>query len=80
MSKVVTLRLSDEDYKVIARNAHYERRPISNFITTTVVREIEHSYYCDPKEMDGIRRDKKLLKSIAAGHRDAKAMKGTMIG
>ena len=80
MSKVITLRLTDEEYKSIARNAKYERRPISNYITTTVVREIEHSYYCSPKEMDEIRRDKKLLKSISAGHKDAKAMKGKFVG
>jgi hypothetical protein len=80
MSKVITLRLTDDEYKTIALNAKYQRRPISNFITTTVVREIEHSYYADPSEMNEISRDRKLLKSLAAAHKDAKAMKGKLIG
>ena len=45
MSKVVTLRLSEEEYKRISVAAGIEHRPISNFITTRVLKEIEESYY-----------------------------------
>ncbi|MBL7085230.1 MAG: CopG family transcriptional regulator [Candidatus Omnitrophica bacterium] len=80
MSKVVTLRLSDEEYEKIAATAKVERRPISNFITTATLREIEESYYADAIEMDQIKSDKKLLKKLKSGHRDAKKMKGRLVG
>ena len=33
MSRIVTIRLSDEEYREIAAVAKKEHRPISNFIT-----------------------------------------------
>ncbi len=36
MSKTVTIRLPDGDYKAILSVAKHERRPISNFITHRV--------------------------------------------
>jgi uncharacterized protein (DUF1778 family) len=80
MSKVVTLRLSEEEYERIQAAAGIEHRPISNFITTMVLKEIEESYYVDPIEMAQIRSDKGLLERLKAGHRDAKRMKGRLAG
>ncbi|MBU3933572.1 MAG: CopG family transcriptional regulator [Candidatus Omnitrophica bacterium] len=80
MSKVVTLRLSDEEYEKIAATAKVEHRPISNFITTATLREIEESYYVDAIEMDQIKSDKKLLKKLEKGHQDAKKRKGRLVG
>ena len=80
MSKVVTLRLSEEEYKEISAAASIEHRPISNFITTEILKEIEESYCVDSIEMAQIKLDKKLLKKIEAGHRDAKKMKGRFVG
>lgn len=80
MSKVVTLRLSEEEYKKISAVAAIEHRPISNFITTWVMQEIEESYYADAIEMSQIRQDKKLLERLRAGHRDASKMKGRIVG
>ena len=80
MSKTVTLRLSDEEYDAIAKTAKAERRPISNYITHTVVSEIESSYNVDPAEMNQIRSDKDLLARLGQGHKDAKKMKGKMVG
>ena len=71
MSKVRTLRLSEEEYKRIQSVAEIERRPISNFITTTVLKEMEESYYVDPIEMAQIKSDEQLLKRLRAGHNDA---------
>ncbi len=42
MSKVVTLRLSDEEYRKISDAARKERRPVSNFITACTMEEIEN--------------------------------------
>jgi len=36
MSKTITIRVSDEDYKLIVMLAKAERRSISNFIIHTV--------------------------------------------
>ena len=80
MSKVITLRLSEEEYKKIAAAAEIEHRPISNFITTEVMEDIEESYYIDPLEMAQIKSDRKLLKRLEAGHRDAKKMRGRFVG
>lgn len=80
MSKVITLRLSEEEYRKIAAAAEIEHRPISNFITTEVMEDIEESYYIDPLEMAQIKSDRKLLKRLEAGHRDAKKMRGRFVG
>ncbi|MFH0925992.1 MAG: type II toxin-antitoxin system RelE/ParE family toxin [bacterium] len=72
MSKVVTLRLSEENYQRITIAAEAEHRPISNFITTRVLEDIETSSYVDPIEMAQILSDKKLLEKLRAGHEDAK--------
>ena len=80
MSKVITLRLSEEEYEKIAVAAQSEHRPISNFITTEVLKEIEESYYVDSIEMAQIKSDKRLLDKLKAGHKDAKRMKGKLVG
>ena len=79
MSKVITLRLSEEEYEEIAAAAEIEHRPISNFITTEILKEIEESYYADPIEMAQIKSDRKLLKRLKAGHRDAQTLKGKFV-
>jgi len=79
MSKVITLRLSEEEYKGISAVAKIEHRPISNLITTMVLKDIEESYFVDPIEMAQIKSDKKLLEKLKAGHRDVKNMKGRFV-
>ncbi len=79
MSKVITLRLSEEEYKEISAMAMTEHRPISNFITTTVLREIEESCFIDAIEAAQIKSDKKLLGKLKAGHNDVKGMKGQFV-
>ncbi len=80
MSKTITLRLSEEEYKKIQAVAGIEHRPISNFITTTVLEEIEESYYVDPIEMAQIKSDKKLIEKLKLGHHDAQKMRGKFVG
>jgi len=79
MSKVVTLRLSDEEYKMISGAAKIEHRPISNFVTIKVLKDIEESYYVDPIEMAQIASDEKLLGKLKAGHKDARERKGGFV-
>ncbi len=80
MPKVITLRLSEEEYNKISKAANVEHRPISNFITTMVLSKIEESYYVDPIEMAQIKSDKNLLERLAAGHHDAAGKHGNFIG
>jgi uncharacterized protein (DUF1778 family) len=80
MSKVITLRLSEGEYKEISTVAKIEHRPISNFITAAVLKEIESSYFVDPIEMAQIKSDKKLLEKLKTGHSHIKKMKGRLVG
>ena len=78
MAKVITLRLSEEEYERIAAAAEVEHRPISNFITARVIKDIEESYYVDPIEIAQIKSDR-VLEKLKIGHRDAKEMKGRFV-
>ncbi len=80
MSKIITLRLSEEEYKRVLSAASIEHRPISNFITTKVLEDIEESYYVDPIEMAQIKSDKRLLEKLKAGHRDVRRRRGRLVG
>ena len=80
MAKTVTLRLTEEEYRMIRAAAGVENRPISNFITTKVVENIEESYFVDPVEMAQIKTDKGLLERLKAGHHDAEKMRGKFVG
>ncbi len=79
MAKVVTLRLTDEEYGKILAFAEYEHRPLSNFIAASVLKQIEESYLVDAVEMAQITSDKKLLSKLNAGHEDAKKKRGRFV-
>ena len=79
MSKVITLRLSEEEYERISTTAHVEHRPISNFITAVVLSRIDESCTTDAVETAQIHSDKKLLEKLKSGHADAKKLKGKFI-
>jgi len=76
MPKTITLRLPDEVYKQFAIGAKLDNRPISNFIETMALRQIEESTRIDPAEMAEIRANKNLMKKLERGHSEAKALKG----
>jgi hypothetical protein len=79
MAKVVTVRLSDEDYRKISAAAKIERRPISNLMTLLVVKGIEEGGYVDAVEMEQVTSDKRLMARLRAGHRDATQRKGKFV-
>ena len=80
MAKVVTLRLSEREYRTIAASANRERRPLSNFMTMMVLRGIEEGDYVDAVEMAQIRSDRRLMAKLQAGHRDARRGRGRLVG
>lgn len=79
MSKTITLRLSDENYNKYKRLAERDNRPISNFIETAVKRFIEHNIYVDEFEMEEIRNNAELNKSLKKGLSDMKSKKGRLV-
>lgn len=79
MSKTITLRLSEENYKKFKNLANRDNRPISNFIETAVKRFIEHNIYVDEFEMDEIRNNTELNKSLKKGLSDMKSKKGQFV-
>ena len=80
MSKVVTLRLSDEEYRKISSTAKGEHRPLSNFITYVVIRQIEESSYTDSVESAQILSDRGLVERLKRGHQDARRLRGRFAG
>ena len=79
MSKVITLRLSENEYERISATAHREHRPLSNFITAVVLNQIEESCYTDAIETSQILSDKRLLQKLKNGHAHAKKLKGKFV-
>jgi predicted DNA-binding protein len=79
MSKTITLRLSEENYKVFRKLADRDNRPISNFIETAVKRFIEHNVFVDEFEMEEIQNNVELNKSLRRGIADMKSKKGRLV-
>ena len=79
MSKTVTIRLSDADYKAISSVAKHERRPISNFITHRVMEAIAEMNTVDDEEMKEILSDEKVMKNIGRGHKQFVQGKGRFV-
>jgi hypothetical protein len=75
----ITLRLPEPHYKLFRKLAQEENRSLSNFIETAAIRHIEESEYVDSFEMDEIRENKELNKSISKGHRDARLKRGQFV-
>jgi hypothetical protein len=63
--KVITLRLSDEEYKLITEKAKAEYRPISNFITAKVLTAIQEDNF--KVEEDSVSFGKDIIKNIEGG-------------
>lgn len=79
MSKTITLRLTEENYKKYRKLADGDNRQVSNFIETAVNRFIEHNSYVDEFEMDEIRNNTELNKSLKRGLSDMKLKKGRLV-
>ncbi len=80
MSKTITLRLSDEKYKIYKKLAERDNRPISNFIETAVNRFVEENVFVNEFEMEEIRNNSELNKSLKRGISDMKSKKGNLVG
>ena len=79
MSKTITLRLSDEEYKLFASAALAVKRPISNLINFLAQKKLEEELFAGQIEMDEIAGNPKLVGALKKGSKDAKQMKGSFV-
>ena len=79
MSKTVTLRLDDNIYHMFRSLAKSDNRPLSNYIETAALRFVESSDFVDEFEMEEIRKNAILNRSIKRGLKDAKDKRGRFV-
>ena len=79
MPKTITLRLSDEEYKLFASAALAVKRPISNLINYLAHQKLEEELFVDRIEMDEIAGNSTLVDGLEKGSEDARQMKGSFV-
>ncbi len=79
MSKTITLRLDEALYRRFQALAERDNRPLSNFIQTAAIRFVESEQFVDEFEMDEIRTNSELNRSLKRGLKDAKAKRGRFV-
>jgi len=70
MSRLITIRLGEDEYQRIKAAADADNRSLSNFMETATLRLLDQTEFVDEHEMAGIRRDRDLMKSLKAGSAD----------
>jgi predicted CopG family antitoxin len=80
MPKTLTLRVDEETYRTFVKMAKTENRSVANFIETAVKAHILESAFVDDTEMAEILADERLTERLKKGSRDAKRMKGVLVG
>ena len=79
MSKTVTLRLNQNIYELFRAMAESDNRTLSNFIETSALRYIEEHEYVDDYEMEDIRGNQQLNRSLKRSLKDMKYQKGNFL-
>ena len=79
MSKIVTLRLSDDDYAELKEAAAGENRPLSNLIQTAALARVREQQFVDDAEMAELLVSEDLMKRLRAGSRDARKRRGKFV-
>ncbi|MBI4557533.1 MAG: CopG family transcriptional regulator [Candidatus Hydrogenedentes bacterium] len=79
MSRTVTLRFPDETYQRLRTLAQRENRTLSDFIATAVLRHVEIEQFIGEFEMDEMRANSKLNRSLRRGIGDAGAGRGRFV-
>ena len=79
MSKTVTLRLNENIYELFRAMAETDNRTLSNFIETSALRYIEQHEYMDDYEMEEIRGNQQINKSLKRAIKDMKSQKGKFV-
>ena len=79
MSRMVTLRLTDEVWRELREAASAENRPLSNLIETAALHRIREERFADDAEMAEILGNEKLLARMKKGSRQARQRKGRFV-
>lgn len=79
MSKIVTIRLDDDDYAELKEAAAAENRPLSNLIQTAALARVREQHFVDDAEMAELVVSDDLMKRLRAGSRDAAKRRGTFV-
>lgn len=74
-----TIALNDALFEKISSLAQQENRSTPNLIETILIRHLEENLFVDDFEMDDIRRDRGLQRSIRKGLSDYKAGRGRIV-
>jgi uncharacterized protein (DUF1778 family) len=75
----VTLRLPERQYRLFQKLAREENRTVSNYIETAALRHVEQAEYADTFEMEEIRKNDALNRSLKKGYTDARLKKGQFV-
>jgi len=76
MSKTITLRLSEETYRIFSDYAAADNRPISNLIETAAKKHLQECSFTSLDEMSGIHADRALVSRMKAGSTAARKRQG----
>jgi len=76
MAKPLTVRIEESAYRLIAEAAAAENRSVSNFIETAALKRAAEEIFVSQDEMTEILADKRLVRRLKSGHRDAAARRG----
>lgn len=79
MSKTITLRLTDDEYELLAQTAAGAKRTISNLITYLALKKIEEDVFADQDEMRGILENPTLVARLKRGAGQAQEMQGSFV-
>ena len=74
-----TLKIASPVMKQVHDLARMENRTMTNMIETILIRYFESFFYVDDQEMEEIKNDKELLKSLQEGLKDYKAGRGRYV-
>lgn len=80
MSRIVTIRLNDDDWRELREAASAENRPLSNMITTAALQRIREERFVDDAELAEILGNERLLARMKKGSRQARLRKGRFVG
>lgn len=79
MVKTVSVRLEGSKYRLFSKHARLQNRTLPNFIETATLRYIEEHEEVDEFEMDEIRSNEELNRSIKRGIMDANKKRGRFV-
>lgn len=79
MPKTITLRLSDQDYRLFRDFAEADNRPLANLIETAAKRHLQECEMVSEREMRAIRGNSGLVTRLKAGSKAAHKKHGRFV-